>query len=104
MRKLSNLSLLLKKDTLNEIRERYEKWKENNQEKLELSYRENFAEARKHNLDISRITEQALTSILYYLRQQNKTVSSISLNPCSLQRENGWARSSVRLERLTLNP
>ena len=39
---LESSSLLLKKDTLNEIRERYEKWKENNQEKLELSYRENF--------------------------------------------------------------
>ena len=63
-----------------------------------------LAEARKRNLNISRITEQALSSILKYLAQQNECESSISLNACSLPRENAWARSSVRLERRTLNP
>jgi post-segregation antitoxin (ccd killing protein) len=37
-----------------------------------------LTEAREHNLNIIRITEQALTSILEYLAQQNKTESSIN--------------------------
>jgi Post-segregation antitoxin CcdA len=60
--------------------------------------------ARIHKLNLSRIMEQALNSILDYMETPNQTVSSKSLNPCSLPRENGWARSSVRLERRTLNP
>ena len=37
-----------------------------------------LAEARKHRLNISRITEQALISILDYLAEQNTNESSIS--------------------------
>jgi len=42
-----------------------------------------IAEARKHNLNISRITEQALTSILDYLAQQNNLESSTHLKESS---------------------
>ncbi len=51
--------------------------------------------ARKHRLNLSKITEQALNSILDYLTQQDESESSKSLNPCSLPRENGWAGRSV---------
>jgi Post-segregation antitoxin CcdA len=56
-------------------------------------------EARNRNLNISRICEQALGSILDYLPQENRTVSSKSLNPCSLQRENGRAGRSAWYDR-----
>ena len=52
-------------------------------------------EARKRNLNISRIAEQALLSILEYIQPINESESSKSLNPCSLLRENGWAGRSV---------
>ena len=56
-------------------------------------------QARKHKLNISKICEQALTSILEYLAQQNKTESSISvLNRRSFQKESR-AGSSVWYER-----
>ena len=42
-----------------------------------------LAEARKHNLNISRITEQALSSILEYLQAQNESDSSKPLNTSS---------------------
>ena len=58
-----------------------------------------LAEARKRNLNLSRILEQALESILEYVQPQNESVSSKSLNPCSLQRENGWAGRSVWYDR-----
>jgi hypothetical protein len=60
--------------------------------------------ARNHRLNISRITEQALTSILDYLETQNIKPSSESLNERSLPEIALWARSSVRPERRTLNP
>ena len=60
--------------------------------------------ARKHKLNISRITEQALNSILDYLESPNKTESSKFLNSRSFLKESEWARSSARLERRTLNP
>ena len=44
--------------------------------------------ARNHKLNLSRITEQALSSILDYLETQNPQTSSCLLNPCSFQ-ENG---------------
>jgi hypothetical protein len=40
----------------------------------------------------------------HYLEAQNNSETSISLNVCSLPRENARARSSARLERRTLNP
>ena len=47
-----------------------------------------IAETRKRNLNISRITEQALGSILEYLAQQNTTESSINfLNRRSFLKE-----------------
>ena len=49
-------------------------------------------EARNRNLNISRITEQALLSILEYIQPQNNSESSKSLNACSLPRENAWGR------------
>ena len=63
-----------------------------------------IAETRKRNLNISRITEQALSSILEYLAQQNTTESSKFLTVGSFLKETTRARSSVRLERRTLNP
>ena len=59
--------------------------------------------ARIHKLNLSRITEQALSSILDYLETQNIKTGSQSLNPCSLQRENGWAGSSAWYERRIRN-
>ena len=43
--------------------------------------------ARNHSLNLSRITEQALSSILDYLETQNIKQSSVSLTEGSLQRE-----------------
>jgi post-segregation antitoxin (ccd killing protein) len=40
--------------------------------------RQLLAETREHKLNMSKITEQALNSILEYLAQQNKTESSIN--------------------------
>ena len=42
--------------------------------------------ARSHMFNLSRITEQALSSIPDYLETQNIKTGSQSLNPCSLQR------------------
>ncbi len=61
-------------------------------------------EARKHDIDISRIIEQALSSITDYMQIQNETESSLFLSGGSFLKEATWARSSVRLERRTLNP
>jgi len=44
-----------------------------------------LAEARKRNLNISRICEQALLSIINYIQPQNETQSFKVLNPCSFQ-------------------
>jgi hypothetical protein len=60
-----------------------------------------LSQARKHRLNISRVTVQTLNSFLDYL---NYNETSISSNPCSPQRDKAWARSSARLERRTLNP
>ena len=54
--------------------------------------------ARSHMFNLSRITEQALSSIPDYLETQNIKTGSQSLNPCSLQRENGRAGSSAWYE------
>ena len=62
-----------------------------------------LAEARKRNPNISRITEQALMSILEYPQSEANLESSISLNGCSLQIENPRAGSSVRHERRIRN-
>jgi RNase P protein component len=56
--------------------------------------------ARKRNLNISRITEEALSSILDYIQPSE---SSIFLTRGSFQKETR-ARSSARPERRTLNP
>ena len=47
-----------------------------------------IAEVRKHNLNINRIIEQALTSIVEYPAHGNESKSSKSRNACSLLREN----------------
>ena len=60
-------------------------------------------EARNRNLNISRICEQALASILEYVQPQNETVSSLSLTGCSLPRENPRAGSSAWYERRIRN-
>ena len=60
--------------------------------------------ARIHRLNFSKVTEQALSSILDYLETQNIKRSSESLNERSLPEKARWARGSVRLERRTLNP
>ena len=41
--------------------------------------------ARSHSLNISRITEQALSSIIDYLQTQAQQTSSTLLNSCSFQ-------------------
>lgn len=46
-----------------------------------------LAEARKHNLNISRICEQALQSILEYIPQESETESSKFLTFGSFQKE-----------------
>ena len=61
-------------------------------------------ESRNKNLNIRRITEQVLLSILEYYPQETRTESSINfLSRGSFPKESR-ARSSVRLERRTLNP
>ena len=79
--------------------------KTENKTTVSLYLSENLVEkAKNHNLNLSRITEQALSSILDYLEAQNIKPSSESLNERSLPEKALWARSSVRLERRTLNP
>ena len=56
-------------------------------------------EARKHNLNISRITEQALISILDYLNHQNKPEISKSLYASSLSRKKARAPVAQQVER-----
>ncbi len=46
--------------------------------------------ARKHGLNLSRITEQALTSILDYLDTQNQEESSEFLSPGSFLKKVEW--------------
>ena len=60
-------------------------------------------EARKHKLNISRICEQALQSVIEYLAQQNQTESSKAFGEAFLQRKGSGARSSARLERQAHN-
>jgi hypothetical protein len=57
-------------------------------------------EARKRNLNISRICEQALLSILDYYPQETETESSKFLTECSFPKENSWAGSLARLGHL----
>ena len=58
--------------------------------------------ARNHRLNLSRITEQALSSILDYLETQNTEKSSDFLSKGSFPKKNEWAepdlnqRSSAR--------
>ena len=63
--------------------------------------------AKKHGLNLSRITEEALSSILTYIEAQNtqtnQTESSIFLSRGSFQKESR-ARSSVRIEHRAFNP
>ncbi len=59
--------------------------------------------ARNRNLNISRICEQALASIIDYIPRQNETASSKFLTGCSLQRENPRADSSAWYERRIRN-
>ena len=54
--------------------------------------------ARKHRLNISRITEQALSSILDYLEAQNRSESSKFLSKASFPKKVQGAGSSVRIE------
>ena len=44
-------------------------------------------QTRKHSLNISRITEQALSSILDYLQAHNQQTSSEFLSPVSFQKK-----------------
>ncbi len=61
-------------------------------------------EARKRNLNISKVCEQALQSIIDYIQPETRTESSITfLSRGSFPKESR-ARSSVRPERRTLNP
>jgi len=62
-----------------------------------------ITEARKRNLDISEICEQALSSILEYVQTQNKPESSKVLNPCSFQ-ENGVDGAGFEPAELSLLP
>ena len=59
--------------------------------------------ARIHRLNISRITEQALSSILDYLETQNIETSSDSLNERSLPKKALRAGSSAWHERRIRN-
>ena len=57
--------------------------------------------ARKHKLNISRITEQALLSILYYLESSKP----INISKCeSISQQPKRARSSARIEHRAFNP
>ena len=60
-------SFPLKKDALNEIREIYEKVKRKHPKKSWNYHIPKTQEARKHDIDISRIIEQALSSITDYM-------------------------------------
>ena len=61
-------------------------------------------EARKKGLNISRICEEALKSILEYMENQNQTESSkYFLTRGSFQKETR-ARSSARIEHRAFNP
>jgi hypothetical protein len=72
---------------------------------LSLYLNRNLVErAKKRSLNLSRIMEQALSSILDYIESQNIKTSSNLLTDGSSQEETSRARSSVRLERRTLNP
>ena len=63
--------------------------KTENKTTVSLYLSKNLVEkARNHSLNLSKITEQALSSILDYLGTQNTETSSEVLNPCSFQ-ENG---------------
>jgi post-segregation antitoxin (ccd killing protein) len=66
-----------------------------------------LAETRKHKLNTSRITEQALSSILEYLQTQNESDSSKPLNTSSqfltegsFQKETSECRGLASQERL----
>ena len=54
--------------------------------------------ARNHRLNLSRITEQALSSILDYLEAQNRSESSKFLGEASFPKKVQGAGSSVRIE------
>jgi hypothetical protein len=54
--------------------------------------------ARNHRLNLSRITEQALSSILDYLEAQNPSESSKFLDEASFPKKAQWAGSSARIE------
>jgi hypothetical protein len=54
--------------------------------------------ARNHRLNLSRITEQTLFSILDYLEAQNRSESSKFLGEASFPKKVLWAGSSVRIE------
>jgi hypothetical protein len=54
--------------------------------------------ARNHRLNLSRITEQALSSILDYLEAQNRSESSKFLGEASFPKKVLWAGSSARIE------
>jgi hypothetical protein len=54
--------------------------------------------ARNHRLNLSKITEQALSSILDYLEAQNRSESSKFLGEASFPKKVLWAGSSVRIE------
>ena len=56
-------------------------------------------QARNHNLNISRITQQALSGILEYLETQNDSESSKSFDETFLLRKGSRAGSSVWYER-----
>ena len=58
-----------------------------------------LAEARNRKLNISRICEQALSSILDYIPKETQSESSLSLTVGSLQRENSWAGRSAWYDR-----
>jgi hypothetical protein len=63
-----------------------------NKTTVSLYLNKNLVErARNHKLNLSRITEQALNSILDYLQTQNNETNEF-LNPCSFGKENGIGR------------
>ena len=66
---------------------------------LDITLPPNLIEqARKHRLNISRITEQALSSILDYLQAQNQSESSKFLDEPSFQKEGSCASVAQWLE------
>ena len=58
-----------------------------------------LAEARNRKLNISRICEPALSSILDYIPKETQSESSLSLTVGSLQRETSWAGRSAWYDR-----